>query len=163
MFIFRMASWFIINSWIWTTIQIFFNFVIKASVLSDIKHNNGKVEGGFPPTSGQIPPTSGGFVWLDCTPHMGFICRSTNIRIKYWCRGNLFDWYHGPIDGTGDNLFLLTYDLLKSCRLRCQFNDDVSGIERANHVSVIIGPTTVNDVYKTLCRYHHVTRYWQCP
>ena len=34
---------------------------------------------GFPPTSGQIPPTSGNFDWLNREPH---VCRYINYRIN---------------------------------------------------------------------------------
>ena len=39
-------------------------------IFSNIYQNNDNIGSGFPPTSGQMPPTSGSSDWLNWDPHM---------------------------------------------------------------------------------------------
>ena len=41
-------------------------------IFSNIHQNDDEIESGFPPTSGQIPPTSGSSDWPKWDPHKAY-------------------------------------------------------------------------------------------
>ena len=80
MLVFSVVSW-VIFSRLWVTIRIPSKFILLKNIqfehcfiFLNIYQNNDKMESGSPPTSDQIPPTSGSSDWTNWDPHIAYSC-----------------------------------------------------------------------------------------